>query len=99
MQHILISCLFYLFYCFIFKENHVLIEEDNPSEKIAIDKEELDGIDIDSIENLEDLLIIGFIHEECVNLKVFVDWGELTRNINKKKKAGILQAYKCPLFD
>ena len=88
-----------LFLSFYFQGSYLLIEEDNPPEKIAIDKEELDGIDIDSIANLEDLLIIGFIHEECVNLKVFVDWGELTRNINKKKKAGILQAYKCPLFD
>ena len=88
-----------LFLSFYFQGSYLLIEEDNPPEKIAIDKEELDGIDIDSIENLEDLLIIGFIHEECVNLKVFVDCGELTRNINKKKKAGILQAYKCPLFD
>ena len=46
-------------------------------------KEELDGIDKDDIGNLEDLLRIVFIHEECRNLKVFVDGGELTRNINK----------------
>ena len=46
-------------------------------------KEELDDIDIDDIENLEDLLRIVFIHEECGNLKVFVDGGELTKNINK----------------
>ena len=43
-------------------------------------KEELDGIDIDDIGNLEDLLRIVFIHEACGSLKVF---GELTRNINK----------------
>ena len=49
-------------------------------------KEELDGIDIDDIGNLEDLLRIVFIHEECGNLKVLVDGGELTGNINKKKK-------------
>ena len=30
---------------FIFKENHVLIEQDNPSEKIVIVEEKLDGID------------------------------------------------------
>ena len=58
-------------------------------------KEELDGIDIDDIRNLEDLLRIVFIHEECENLKVFVDSGELTGNINKKKKPGLLQAYRC----
>ena len=47
-------------------------------------KEELDGIDIDDIGNLEDLLRIVFIHEECGNLKVFVDGRELTGNINKQ---------------
>ena len=62
-------------------------------------KEEIDGIDIDDIGNLEVLLIIMFIHEECENLKVFVDGGELTGNINKKKKPGVLQAYRCPLCD
>ena len=62
-------------------------------------KEELNGIDIDDIGNLEDLLRIVFIHEECGNLKVFVDGGELTTNINKKKKLGVLQAYRCPLCD
>ena len=46
-------------------------------------KEELDGIDIDDIGNLEDLLRIVFIHKECGNLKVFVDGGEVTGNINK----------------
>ena len=62
-------------------------------------KEELDGIDIDDIRNLEDLLRIVFIHEECGNLKVFVDGRELTGSINKKKKPGVLQAYRCPLCD
>ena len=52
-------------------------------------KEELHGIDIDDIGNLDDLLRIVFIHEECGVLKVFVDDGEFTRNINKKKKRGI----------
>ena len=44
-------------------------------------KEELDCIDIDDIGNLEDLLRIVFLHQEFGNLKVFVDDGELTRNI------------------
>ena len=48
-----------------------------------IAKEELDGIDMDDIENLEDFLRILFIHEECGSLKVLVDGGELTGNINK----------------
>ena len=39
-----------------------------------------------------------FIHGECGNLKGFVDGGELTRNINEKKKPGVLQSYRlCPL--
>ena len=46
-------------------------------------KEELDVIDIDNIGNLKDLLRTVFIHEECGNLKVFVDGGKLARNINK----------------
>ena len=62
-------------------------------------KEELDGIDIDDIGNLEDLLRIVFIHEKCGNLKVFVDGGELTRNISKEKKPGVLQAYRYLLCD
>ena len=72
----------------------------NPSEKLVILKEELDGTDINEIGNLEDLLRIIFINKECENLEVFVDdGGELTGNINKKKKPGVLRAYRCPLID
>ena len=39
---------FLYFFSFIFKENHVLVEEENPSEKIVIVKEELE-LDIDDI--------------------------------------------------
>ena len=35
--------------------------------------------------------------KKCGNLKVVVDDGELTRNINKKKKPEVLQAYRFPL--
>ena len=55
-------------------------------------KEELDGIYIRDIGNLEDLLRIVFLHEECENFKVFVDGGGLTGNINKKKKPAVLEA-------
>ena len=48
-------------------------------------KEELDGIDIDDIGNLQDLLGIVFIHEECGNLEVFVEGGEFARNISTDK--------------
>ena len=51
--------------------------------KIVKVKEELDVVDIDDIGNLKDLLRTVFIHEECGNLKVFVDGRELARNINK----------------
>ena len=75
------------------------MNKQNPSEKIVIVKEELDGIDVDDIENLEDLRRIMFIHEQYGNLKVFVDGRELTGNINKKNEPGVLQAYRCPLYD
>ena len=55
-------------------------------------KEELDGIDIDDVGNLEDLLKIVFIHEERDR-----DGRELTRNNNKEKKSGILQAFRILL--
>ena len=42
------------------------------------------GIDVDDIENLEDLLKVVFINEECENLKVVV---ESFRNINQKIKS------------
>ena len=61
--------------------------------------EEPDGIDIDGIGSLEDLLRILFIHEECGNLIVFVGGGELTWHINQKKKPGVLQTYRCLLCD
>ena len=36
-------------------------------------KEELDGIDIDDIGNLGDLLRIAFIHEECVTVQSLLE--------------------------
>ena len=51
----------------------------------------------DDIGNLEDLLVL--INKECGNPKVVIDGGELTRNINQKKKPGVLQAYRCPICD
>ena len=82
---------------FIFKINHVFMEgKDNPVEKVVIDEEEPDVIEIDGILNLQNPPKTVFIDQECWNLKVIVDGGELIRNINKKKP-DILQAYKCPL--
>ena len=72
--------------------NHGFIEENNPSEKVVIVEEELNGVDIDDIENLENLpRFLLIMHEECGNLKLVIDGGELTRNINQKKKSDISQ--------
>ena len=49
------------------------------------------GIKIDDTGNLEDLLRVVFIDEECGNLKVVNDGGELTRNIKQKKKSDFLR--------
>ena len=87
------------FASFIFKLNNVFIEEDKPSEKVRIIEEKLHGIDIDGIRNFQDLSGRVFINEECENLKMLVDGGELTKNANKKKKSEALRAYICPLFD
>ena len=54
-------------------------------------EEELDCIDIDDIGKLEDSPRLGFIDEECENVIVVNDGGELTRNINQKKKSDVLQ--------
>ena len=41
----------------LFKKNHDFTGEDNPLEKVVIDEEELDGIYIHDIRNLEDSTI------------------------------------------
>ena len=78
----------------ISKENHVFIEEkDNPSDKVVLVEEELDGTDIDDIGNLGDLPGLMLIDEECGNFKVVVDDGELHNN--RKKSSEFLQTYRC----
>ena len=59
--------IFLCFSTFIFKENHVLNEEENTLQKVV---EELNDIDINEIGNLEDLPRLVFIDEKCGNLKV-----------------------------
>ena len=39
------------------------------------------------------------MNEECGNPEVVVDGRDLTRNINQKKKPGVLQACRCPLCE
>ena len=48
-------------------------------------KEELDGIDRDDIGNLEGLLRIVFIHEECGNLKVSLTLESLLEILTKRR--------------
>ena len=52
---------------------------------------------LDDIGNLEDLLVL--INEEGGNPKVVFDGGEFTRNINQKKKPGLLQVCRSSLWD
>ena len=68
--------------CFAFL---VLISLKKQLFKNVIVEEELDCIDIDDIGNLEDSPRLVFINEECGNLIVVNDDGELTRNISQKK--------------
>ena len=46
---------------------------------------------IDNTGNLEDSPRLVFIDEECENLIVVNDGGEITRNINQKKKSEVFQ--------
>ena len=73
---------------FIFKENHIFIEEENNSSKnfILVDKE------LDGIRGFQILLRLVFIYVKCGNLKVVVDGRELNRNINQKKKSDFPQS-------
>ena len=80
-----------LYFSSFFSRKHDFIEEDTSSEKVAIVEEELDVIDIDDTGNLEYSARLVFIDEECGNPKVVNEGGELTRNINQKKKPDVLQ--------
>ena len=64
-----------------------------------IAEEELDGIDIVDIANFVGLLRLAFTNEECGNIKVFVDGGELAGNINQKNTSDVLKTYRCSLCD
>ena len=69
--------------CFIFKENHLFIEEeDNPSDKVVTVVEEPHGIDIDGIGNLLDLHRLIFINKEYRNLQAVIEGVGFTRKNN-----------------
>ena len=74
----------------IFKKITVSLKK-QPFRKNVIVEEELDYIDIDDIGNLDDSPRLVLIDEECGNLIVVNDGGELTRNISQKKKSNVLQ--------
>ena len=83
---------------FIFKENHVFFEEKvNPSDKVVMVEEELDGTHRDNTGNLVDLPGLMLIVEECGDFKVVVDNGERTINNNRKKSSEVKEAqtYRC----
>ena len=65
--------------------------------KKGVAEEELVCIDMNDIVNLDDLSKLVFMDEECWNLKVINNGGNLTRNMNQKTKSDNLQAYRCPL--
>ena len=69
---------YFIFLVLFPKEIHGFIQEGNPSEKVVIVEEELDGIDIDNTENLEESPRPEFINEECENLIVVNDCGKLS---------------------
>ena len=81
----------FYFSSFISRKITVSFKKATLQKNFVIIEEELDGIDIDEIGNLEDSPRFVFIDEECENLKVVNDGGELTRNKNQKKKSGVLQ--------
>ena len=69
----------FIFLVLFSQKNHGFIEENKPSEKVAIAEEELNRFDIDGIENLEGSPRFVFINEKCGNLKVVNDSGELAQ--------------------
>ena len=86
--------MFYFFSLVFKKKNHSFIQEGNLSKKVVIVEEELDDIDINENGNLEDSPRLVLFDEECGNLIVVNNGGELTRNINQKKRPGALQYSK-----
>ena len=80
----------FYFSSIIFKNITVSLKKATLQKKNVIVEEELDCIDIDDIGNLEDSPRLVFINEECGNLIVVNDGGELTENISQKK-ADVLQ--------
>ena len=75
----------FYFSSIIFKNITVSLKKATPQKKNVIVEEELDCVDVDDIGNLEDSPRLLFMNEECGNLMVANDGGELTENISQKK--------------
>ena len=78
----ILTCFFSVFF---FKKKQWFHWRKQPTEKVVITEEELDDIDINDIGILENSPRLLFIDEECGNLKVVNDGGELTRNITIRR--------------
>ena len=61
-------------------------ERDNPAEKVVIDEEELDSIEIHVILSLKNLPRAVFIDWGCWNLGVIVGGRGFTRSNNKERQ-------------
>ena len=83
-----------IFTCFIFlvlfQNSCAFIEENNLSEKFITVEEGLGGKDRDDIGNLDDSPTLVCIDDECENLIVVNDGGELVRPVNQTKKLNVL---------
>ena len=75
----------FYFSSIIFKNITVSLKKQLFRKKIIVE-EELDCIDIDDTGNLEDSPRLVLINEECGNLIVVNDGGELTENISQKRQ-------------
>ena len=84
----------FYFSSIVFKIITVSLKRSNSSEKNVIVEEEVNCIDIDDIGNLEHSPRLMFINEECGNLIVVNDGGELTENITQKRQTFYNSLYK-----
>lgn len=78
--------IFFDFSSFIFKINHVVIDEESPSDKIVTIEGELLGTDIYEIGKLRRFTKISvFMYEEFGNLKVFLMVESLLEILEKEE--------------
>ena len=65
---------------FYFRRKSSFHRRTNPSHKVVTAQEKLDGIDIDGTGGLMDLPRLMYIDQECGNLEVAADGGQLRNN-------------------